>query len=184
MTEQSDEVATPPISEFDKDYNLNKLTPDERKRMMKNILDGQAYIHIDVIENKNCTFRLTRKKAQSSKTTRKRIVADDDSDDDNIRVHLTPTQQLLEFAFEKIGKLEGRNKKRKQQLNEIYSLFNDYDEGDLSPAAKLLDTPPKIEKTEEHSGEQHSSETPKERSEGKPKPGGISNLRSRLKYLN
>ena len=145
--------------------------------MIKNILDGHVYKHIDVIENKNGTFRLTRKKAQSSKTTRKRKIVDDDSDDDNIRVHLTPTQQLLEFAFEKIGKLEGKNKKRKQQLNEIYSLFNGHDD----------DTPPKIEKTEEHSGEQHRSETPKERSEDtavKPKSAGISNLRSRLKYLN
>ena len=99
MTEQSNEVAAPPISEFDKDYNLNKLTPEERKKMIKNILDGHVYKHIDVIENKNGTFRLTRKIAQSSKTTRKRKVVDDDSDEDNIRVHLTPTQQLLEFAL-------------------------------------------------------------------------------------
>ena len=108
MTEQSGEVVAPPTGEFDKDYNLNKLTPEERKKMIKNILDGHVYKHIDVIENKNGTFRVTRKKAQSSKTTRKRKVVDDDSDDDNIRVHLTPTQQLLEFAFEKIGKLEGK----------------------------------------------------------------------------
>ena len=169
MTEQSNEVPTPPISEFDKDYNLNKLTPEERKKMIKNILDGNVYKHIDVIEHKNGTFRLVRKKVQSSKPLRKR--KEDDSDDDNIRVHLTPTQQLLEFAFEKIGKLEGKNKKRKQQLNEIYSLFNEPEE----------DTPPKIEKVEVQ--KDVGSEIPKEDTTIKSKPTGIVNLRSRLIYL-
>ena len=175
MTEQSGEVPTPPISEFDKDYNLNKLTPEERKRIIKNILDGNVYKHIDVIENKYGTFRLTRKKVQSSKPLRKRKqTEDDDSDEDNIRVHLTPTQQLLEFAFEKIGKLEGKNKKRKQQLKEIYSLFNEPEE----------ESPPKIEKTEavkpiSEVQKDEVSETLKE--DHKPKSN---NLRSRLKYLN
>ena len=72
MTEQSNKVATPPISEFDKDYNLNKLTPEERKKMIKDIFDGNVDKHLDVIENKNGTFRLARKKAQSSQPMNKR----------------------------------------------------------------------------------------------------------------
>jgi len=173
MTEQSNEVPTPPITEFDKDYNLNKLTPEERKRIIKNILDGNVYKHIDVIENKYGTFRLTRKKVQSSKPLRKRKqTEDDDSDEDNIRVHLTPTQQLLEFAFEKIGKLEGKNKKRKQQLKEIYSLFNEPEE----------ESPPKIEKVEVQ--KDVGSEIPKENTAIKSKPMDNVSIRSRLKYLN
>ena len=183
MTEQSDEVPTPPITEFDKDYNLNKLTPEERRRIIKNILDGNTYKHIDVIENKNGTFRLTRKKVQSSKPLRKRkVIGEDDSDEDNIRVHLTPTQQLLEFAFEKIGKLEGKNKKRKQQLKEIYSLFNEPEERPFGLEQRSCEeSPPKIEKVEVQ--KDVGSEIPKEDAAIKSKTPGIVNLRSRLIYL-
>ena len=102
------------------------------------------------------------------------------SDDDDIpqKTYLSPTQQLMEHVIEireMMGAYKTKNKKRKKEIAEIYSIFNN----------------PPIEQEElgnnignEPVSTPAPTENKSERNEQKPQSRfGNRNLRSRLSYL-
>ena len=64
MTSSDDvlEQITPEISDFDKDYNLNKISKEQYKEIVKNILNGNVYKHIDIKEHAKGGVTLIHKK--------------------------------------------------------------------------------------------------------------------------
>ena len=178
------------VSETDKDYKLNQISQELKDKMIDDIRNGVDYKHFTVKEFKNGKAQLIRKKTKGIQSPTaslhvqtkdvnesKKNTKQDDDDNDPILDHLAK-------IHETIGSLKNKNKKRKKQIeeiyssyggkiNEIYSLFNGNDsENEEEPVKK----PAKKEQTiiEE---------------ESKPVKEPVkkdlkTNLRSRLKYLS
>jgi len=181
MTSSDDvlEQITPEISDFDKDYNLTKIPKEQYKEIVKNILNGKVYKHFDIKEHAKGGVTLIRKKQTPIRKPIKRtekLLHQSDDDDIPQKTYLSPTQQLMEHVIEireMMGSFKTKNKKRKKEIAEIYSIFNN----------------PPIEQEEFNNAVESEPKsipepTKSERNEQKPQSRfHNNNLRSRLSYL-
>jgi len=167
-------------SVFDKDYNLNKISKEQYNEIVKNILNGKVYKHFDIKEHAKGGVTLVRKKQTPIRKPTKRtekLLHQSDDDDIPQKTYLSPTQQLMEHVIEireMMGAFKTKNKKRKKEIADIYSIFNppiEQEELGNTIKSEPVSTPA-------------SAENKTERNEPKPQSRfGNGNLRSRLSYL-
>jgi len=157
------------VSETDKDYKLNQISQELKDKMIDDIRKGVEYKYFTIKEFKNGKAQIIRKKTnvqtKDVKESKKNTKQDDDNDD--------PILDHLAKIHETIGSLKTKNKKRKKQIEEIYSLFNGNDsEIEEEPATKPA-------KKEQIVIEEESKPVKEP-----VKKDLKTNLRSRLKYLS
>ena len=184
------------VSETDKDYKLNQISQELKDKMIDEIRNGVDYKHFTVKEFKNGKAQLIRKKANVQTKDGKESKKNTKQDDDPILDHFAKIHKTIGVLE---SQMKTKNKKRKRQIEEIYSLFGGLDsENEEEPTTKPVKKKQIVIEDEDEPVNEHV--TKKERTgstaacrtssaviEDEPKPVKKdlkTSLRSRLKYLS
>jgi hypothetical protein len=120
-------VSTSPVNELK--CNLNQLTPEQYKQIVKDLVDGKQYKYFDIKYLKDGSIKLQKKKQPSKlQTIAARSSTSQPSHD---KIFMTDQQQLYEHVIgltKEVEKLRTKNKKRKQQISEIFDTYYIEDE--------------------------------------------------------
>ena len=172
------------VSETDKDYKLNQISQELKDKMIDDIRNGVEYKHFTVKEFKNGKAQLIRKKANVQTKDGKKSKQQDDEGAIAPAASAVPILDHLAKIHETIVTLKTKNKKRKKQIEEIYSLFGGIDEDEEEHIKK----PAKKEQTvieEEPIKELVTKKQTVIEEESKPVKKDLkTSLRSRLKWLS
>ena len=171
------------VPETERNYNLNQTSQELKDKIINDIRNKVEYKHFTIKELKNGKAQLIRKKPNVQTKDGKESKKNTKQDDDPILDHFA---KIHETIGELKTKMKRKNKDRKRQIEEIYSLFGGLDEDKDEPTTKPVK---KKQIVIEEEDEAVNEPTKKERTgvEDEPKPVKKdlkTSLRSRLKYLS